>query len=137
MQVRVSPPPGRFCGQHAIVIGGSISGLLAARVLSAHFDRVTVLDPPTPRQGARRVWSDSKGNIWVAEWNAGQLSRYDPKTSQWKAWKPPGERPQVLLHPGRRDPRAALHLQLADQEVRRIEQPHQQAAGSAHQQQGA
>ena len=44
MRVPVSPPPGRFCGQHAIVIGGSISGLLAARVLSAHFDRVTVLD---------------------------------------------------------------------------------------------
>ena len=38
------PPPGRFHGNHAIVIGASISGLLAARVLSAHFDRVTVLD---------------------------------------------------------------------------------------------
>jgi len=38
------PPPGRFHGHHAIVIGASISGLLAARVLSAHFDRVTVLD---------------------------------------------------------------------------------------------
>ena len=39
-----TPPPGRFHGNHAIVIGASISGLLAARVLSAHFDRVTVLD---------------------------------------------------------------------------------------------
>ncbi len=37
-------PPGRFHGHHAIVIGASIGGLLAARVLSAHFDRVTVLD---------------------------------------------------------------------------------------------
>ena len=37
-------PPGRFHGNHAIVIGASISGLLAARVLSAHFDRVTVVD---------------------------------------------------------------------------------------------
>jgi 2-polyprenyl-6-methoxyphenol hydroxylase-like FAD-dependent oxidoreductase len=37
-------PPGRFHGNHAIVIGASISGLLAARVLSAHFDRVTVFD---------------------------------------------------------------------------------------------
>ena len=37
-------PPGRFHGHHAIVIGASISGLLAARVLSAHFDRVTVFD---------------------------------------------------------------------------------------------
>ena len=37
-------PPGRFHGGHAIVIGASIGGLLAARVLSAHFDRVTILD---------------------------------------------------------------------------------------------
>jgi len=35
---------------------------------------VTVLDPPTSGQGARRVWSDSNGSIWVSEWNSGQLS---------------------------------------------------------------
>ena len=29
-------------------------------------------------QGARRVWSDSRGRIWVSEWNAGQVARYDP-----------------------------------------------------------
>ena len=38
---------------HAIVIGGSIAGLLAARVLADHVDRVTILDrdsfPDTPR----------------------------------------------------------------------------------------
>jgi 2-polyprenyl-6-methoxyphenol hydroxylase-like FAD-dependent oxidoreductase len=39
-----SPPPDRFHGHHAIVIGASMGGLLAARVLSAHFDRVTVFD---------------------------------------------------------------------------------------------
>ena len=38
------PPPGIFQGNHAIIIGSSISGLLAARVLAAHFDRVTVFD---------------------------------------------------------------------------------------------
>jgi 2-polyprenyl-6-methoxyphenol hydroxylase-like FAD-dependent oxidoreductase len=42
---------------HAIVVGGSIAGLLAARVLSRWFDRVTVLDrdelplEPTHRKG--------------------------------------------------------------------------------------
>ena len=41
------PPPGRFHGNHAIVIGASIGGLLAARVLCAHFDRVTVFDRDT------------------------------------------------------------------------------------------
>jgi 2-polyprenyl-6-methoxyphenol hydroxylase-like FAD-dependent oxidoreductase len=29
---------------HAIVLGGSISGLLAARVLTDHFDRVTIIE---------------------------------------------------------------------------------------------
>jgi flavin-dependent dehydrogenase len=42
--MHVVPPPGRFHGHHAIVIGGSMAGLVAARVLSGHFDRVTVLD---------------------------------------------------------------------------------------------
>ena len=43
---------------HAIVIGGSIAGMLAARVLSDHFERVTVLDrdalpdAPEARKGA-------------------------------------------------------------------------------------
>jgi 2-polyprenyl-6-methoxyphenol hydroxylase-like FAD-dependent oxidoreductase len=31
-------------GRHAIVIGGSIAGLLAARVLADHFDRVTIVE---------------------------------------------------------------------------------------------
>src|SRR4029450_8810008 len=34
----------RLHGYHAVVIGASISGLLAARVLSAHFDYVTLYD---------------------------------------------------------------------------------------------
>lgn len=55
----------------------------------------TPLDPPTPRQGARRVWSDSRGRIWVSEWNAGQLGLYDPATGQWREWRCPGPRPQA------------------------------------------
>ena len=44
-------------GQHAVVIGGSMGGLLAARVLADHYDRVTVLERdqlpngPDPRNG--------------------------------------------------------------------------------------
>ncbi|HSC26841.1 MAG TPA: hypothetical protein VLD67_06180 [Vicinamibacterales bacterium] len=38
---------GTVHGHHAIVIGASISGLLAARVLAPHFDRVTVFDRDT------------------------------------------------------------------------------------------
>lgn len=32
---------------------------------------VTVIEPPTPNQGARRVWADSTGLLWVTEWDAG------------------------------------------------------------------
>jgi virginiamycin B lyase len=53
----------------------------------------TVIEPPTKGQGARRVWSDSRGRLWVSEWNAGQLGRYDPKTKQWREWRLPGDRP--------------------------------------------
>jgi len=48
----------------------------------------TVIEPPTPQQGARRVWSDSKGRLWISEWASGQVSMYDPASKQWKAWKP-------------------------------------------------
>ena len=56
---------------------------------------VTVLEPPTPGQGARRVWSDSQNNVWVSEWNSGQLSLYRPAKGQWQQWKLPGARPQA------------------------------------------
>src|SRR5262245_66599918 len=31
-------------GQHAVVIGGSLAGLMTARVLADHFDQVTILE---------------------------------------------------------------------------------------------
>ena len=55
----------------------------------------TIIEPPTAAQGARRVWSDSKGELWISEWNSGQLSRYSPATGAWKSWKLPGEKPRA------------------------------------------
>jgi virginiamycin B lyase len=55
----------------------------------------TVLEPPTAGQGARRVWSDSLGKIWVSEWNAGQVAVYDPANDSWREWKLPGSTPQA------------------------------------------
>jgi virginiamycin B lyase len=55
----------------------------------------TVLQPLTPNQGARRVWSDSKGRVWVSEWNAGQVAVYNPADGTWKEWKLPGDNPQA------------------------------------------
>jgi virginiamycin B lyase len=65
----------------------------------AHVDletgAATVIEPPTKDQGARRVWSDSRGRIWVSEWNSGNVSRFDPGTKAWKTWKLPGDRPRT------------------------------------------
>jgi 2-polyprenyl-6-methoxyphenol hydroxylase-like FAD-dependent oxidoreductase len=35
---------GEGSGRHAVVVGGSIGGMLAARVLADHFDRVTIIE---------------------------------------------------------------------------------------------
>lgn len=65
----------------------------------ATIDRKTgesrVVEPPTPRQGARRVWSDSQGRIWVSEWNSGNLSMHDPAARSWRTWKLPGSAPRA------------------------------------------
>jgi 2-polyprenyl-6-methoxyphenol hydroxylase-like FAD-dependent oxidoreductase len=39
-------------GRHAVVIGGSVGGLLAARVLSGHFEHVTVVERDPAPEGA-------------------------------------------------------------------------------------
>ena len=53
----------------------------------------TVLRPPTRDQGARRAWSDSRGRIWISEWNAGKLGMYNPRTRRWREWRLPGSNP--------------------------------------------
>ena len=56
---------------------------------------VQVIEPPTEGQGARRVWSDSQGRIWVSEWNAGQVAVYDPAAASWQEWPLPGANPSA------------------------------------------
>jgi virginiamycin B lyase len=72
----------------------SLAGSFIAQV-----DRRTgdsrIVEPPTRAQGARRVWSDSRGRIWVSEWNSGQLSVHDPADRSWRAWRVPGNSPRV------------------------------------------
>ncbi len=72
----------------------SLAGNHIARI-DRETGKATVIDPPTPNQGARRIWSDSKGRLWVSEWNVGQVALYDPAASSWKEWKLPGGRPQA------------------------------------------
>jgi len=47
-----SPASSRFDQQHAIVIGGSMAGLLTARVLSEHFKQVTIIERDHLTDGA-------------------------------------------------------------------------------------
>jgi virginiamycin B lyase len=72
----------------------SLAGSHIARIDSAS-GKATVIEPPTKDQGARRVWSDSKGHVWVSEWSSGNVSRYDPKSGKWAQWKAPGSSPHV------------------------------------------
>ena len=55
----------------------------------------TVIEPTTKGAGTRRVWADSKGRLWVSEWNAGNLSVYDPAAMAWRVFKLPGEAPHA------------------------------------------
>jgi virginiamycin B lyase len=71
------------------VFYASLAGSHIARVDTAT-GAASVLEPPTPNQGARRVWTDSTGRIWVSEWNAGRVGRYDPATGAWAEWPLPG-----------------------------------------------
>lgn len=75
----------------------SLAGSFVARIDTAT-GGATVLEPPTPQQGARRVWADSKGRIWVSEWNAGQLGAYDPASGRWREWPVPtaGAKPYAV-----------------------------------------
>ena len=74
---------------------------------------VEVVDPPTVRQGARRVWCDRRGGVWVSEWNVGWVAVYRPTPTGppieratpapaptepplsigWIEWKLPGTNP--------------------------------------------
>jgi virginiamycin B lyase len=72
-QVFFASLAGSYLGQIDLETGGAI-----------------VLEPPVPRQGARRVWSDSHGALWITGWESGDLFRYDSKSKNWARWRLPG-----------------------------------------------
>jgi 2-polyprenyl-6-methoxyphenol hydroxylase-like FAD-dependent oxidoreductase len=55
------PNADRLAGRHAVVIGGSMAGLVATRVLAQHFERVTLIerdqlpDGPEARKGVPQI----------------------------------------------------------------------------------
>jgi virginiamycin B lyase len=84
-------PYGMTTAPDGTVYFASLAGSYLGRVNED--DTVEVIEPPTPDQGARRVWADSEGAILVSEWNSGNLSRYQPETGEWTTWALPGESP--------------------------------------------
>jgi virginiamycin B lyase len=99
-RVRVFSAP-RGAGPYGItttpsgaVYYASLAGSHIARI-DTRTGRARVIQPPTRGQGARRVWSDSRGRIWVSEWNAGKVGVYDPRRRSWREWRLPGANPQA------------------------------------------
>jgi virginiamycin B lyase len=71
----------------------SLAGSYVGRI-ATDTGEATVLEPPIPDQGSRRVWSDSSGRVWVSGWNSGDVFVYDPAGDEWRSWHLPGENPQ-------------------------------------------
>jgi virginiamycin B lyase len=71
----------------------SLAGSYIARIDPAT-GAATVIEPPTLQQGARRIWSDSQGALWISEFLAGQLARFDAGKNTWRSWRLPGDGPQ-------------------------------------------
>jgi virginiamycin B lyase len=91
---RGSGPYGITATPSGQVYYASLAGNHIARIDTTS-GAATVIEPPTARQGARRVWTDSRGRIWVSEWNAGQVAVFDPSTGQWREWRLPGSGPRA------------------------------------------
>lgn len=72
----------------------SLAGSYLGRIDSTS-GATQVIEPPTPQQGARRVWSDSLGRVWVSEWNVGKVGMFDPASHQWREWRLPGQAPHA------------------------------------------
>jgi virginiamycin B lyase len=80
----------------------SLAGSHVARI-NLDTGTATLERPPTPGQGARRIWSDSRGRLWVSEWNAGKVARYDPAARRWREWRLPGAAQPYAVYVDERD----------------------------------
>jgi virginiamycin B lyase len=72
----------------------SLAGSYLGRI-DVRTGKATVLRPPTAGQGARRAWSDSRGRVWISEWNVGKVGMYEPRTKRWREWRVPGSNPMI------------------------------------------
>lgn len=87
-------PYGIAATRNGLIFYASLAGSHISEIDTAT-GAATIIEPPTASQGARRLWPDSQGRVWVSEWNSGQLSAYTPSTGAWQIWKLPGDRPKT------------------------------------------
>jgi virginiamycin B lyase len=73
----------------------SLAGSYIAHVVDRTNGKLDVVPTPGEGDGARRVWSDSKGDLWVSLWNVGKLGRYAPAMREWTTWQLPGDVPRA------------------------------------------
>ena len=77
-------------GDHAVVLGASMSGLLAARVLADAYQRVTVIDrDPLPERAADRKECRGAGTRTRC-WRAARRSWMSCSRDCWPTWRRPG-----------------------------------------------
>jgi virginiamycin B lyase len=92
-------PRGRGAYGIAVTPSGDVYYASLAGNHLARIDRTsggaTVVEPPTPDQGTRRVWADSRGRLWTSQWTAGQVAVYDPSSGDWREWRLPGDQPRA------------------------------------------
>src|SRR4029079_10147948 len=57
-------PYGIATASYGTVSSASLAGSYLGRI-DGDDGSVTVLDPPTPNAGVRRIWPDSRGRLWL------------------------------------------------------------------------
>ena len=86
------PVPSGVYGLEALPNGNAMVFSLSGGVLvevDAKTGRNTVYTPPTERAGPRRGAVDVHGRAWFAEYRAGKIGMFDPKTKTFKEWAIP------------------------------------------------
>jgi virginiamycin B lyase len=86
------PVPSGVYGLEALPNGNAMVFSLQGGVLvevDAATGKNTVYTPPTERAGPRRGAIDASGRAWFAEYRAGKIGMFDPKTKAFKEWAIP------------------------------------------------
>jgi 2-polyprenyl-6-methoxyphenol hydroxylase-like FAD-dependent oxidoreductase len=79
-------------GEHAVVLGGSIGGLLAATVLADAYNQVTVIDRDSSRQSVSTVAASHRDGIFTDCCQAAQESWRNCSPGCWRSSRLVGRR---------------------------------------------